>query len=84
MGLMIFAMMSRVSLGHTGRALLPHKFVSWIFLLIFISAITRVLMPMFQHSLLGWNISLSAWLVAASLFLIIYIPVLTKPKRNRI
>ena len=84
MGLMIFAMMSRVSLGHTGRALLPHKLVSWIFLLIFISAITRVLMPMFQHSLLGWNISLSTWLVAASLFLIIYIPVLTKPKRNRI
>lgn len=83
MGLMIFAMMSRVSLGHTGRALLPHKLVSWIFLLIFTSAITRVLMPMFQHSRLGWNISLSAWLVAASLFLIIYFPMLTKPKRSR-
>ena len=83
MGLMIFAMMSRVSLGHTGRALLPHKLVSWVFLLIFISAVTRVLLPVFQHSLLGWNISLSAWLVAASLFLIIYFPMLTKPKRSR-
>jgi uncharacterized protein involved in response to NO len=83
MGLMIFAMMSRVSLGHTGRALLPHKLVSLIFLLIFISAISRVLLPTFQHPLLGWNISLSAWLIAASLFLIIYFPILTKPKRSR-
>jgi uncharacterized protein involved in response to NO len=84
MGLMIFAMMSRVSLGHTGRALLPHKVVSWIFLLIFISATTRVLLPIFQPPLLGWNISLSAWLIAASLFATIYFPILTKPKRNRI
>ena len=82
MGLMIFAMMSRVSLGHTGRALLPDKLVSGVFLLIFIAAISRVLLPTLQRPLLGWNISLAAWLVAASLFLIIYFPILTKPKRS--
>ena len=82
MGLMIFAMMSRVSLGHTGRALLPDKLVSGVFLLIFIAAISRVLLPTLQRPLLGWNISLAGWLVAASLFLIIYFPILTKPKRS--
>ncbi|PKI14009.1 NnrS family protein [Colwellia sp. 12G3] len=78
MGLMIFAMMSRVSLGHTGRALTPSKLVSWVFILIILSALTRAFMPtLIFQPLLSWNISAFAWLIAGALFLKIYYPILT-------
>jgi len=78
MGLMIFAMMSRVSLGHTGRALTPSKLVSWMFFLIMLSALARVILPiLINQPLLAWNISVIAWLVAGLFFLKVYLPILT-------
>ena len=84
MGLMIFAMMSRVSLGHTGRALTPSKLVPWIFYLIVISSLARTFLPAIplqsNHMLLSWNISALTWFIAAALFIKIYWPVLTSKK----
>ena len=81
MGLMIFAMMSRVSLGHAGRALTPSKLVSWIFFLIMISALGRTFLPVITtQPLLSWNISALAWLIAGVLFLKVYLPILTTKK----
>ncbi|MDX2370568.1 MAG: NnrS family protein [Colwellia sp.] len=81
MGLMIFAMMSRVSLGHTGRALTPSKLVSWIFFLIIVSALTRAFMPtLISQPLLIWNMSAVAWLIAGALFLKVFLPILTTKK----
>lgn len=81
MGLMIFAMMSRVSLGHTGRALTPSKLVSWIFFLIIFSALTRAILPsLVQQPLVSWNVSAIAWLIAGALFLKVYLPILTTKK----
>jgi len=80
MALMIFSMMCRVSLGHTGRPLTVHPLVSWLFFIIFISAIARVLLPIFHHSLLGWNLSACLWLFASGCFLKVYFPVLTRIK----
>jgi len=83
MALMIFSMMCRVSLGHTGRALIVHPLVSWLFVFIFISAIARVLLPIFNQPLLGWNSSAFLWLLAACSFLKVYFPVLTSRKIER-
>ncbi|WP_019026509.1 NnrS family protein [Colwellia piezophila] len=89
MGLMIFAMMSRVSLGHTGRALTPSKLVSWLFCLIILSALARVILPslswsflpiLINQTLLAWNISALAWLIAGALFLKVYLVILTTKK----
>jgi uncharacterized protein involved in response to NO len=89
MGLMIFAMMSRVSLGHTGRALTPKKSVSWVFILIIISALARALLPQFpillNQPLLSWggsawNISAWAWLIAGLIFINVYWSILTTKK----
>ncbi len=81
MGLMIFAMMCRVSLGHTGRALIPSKLVSWVFFLIIFSAFTRAILPTItSQPLLAWNISALAWLIAGLLFLKVYLPILTAKK----
>ena len=81
MGLMIFAMMSRVSLGHTGRALAPSRLVSWVFFLIIFSAFTRAILPTItSQPLFAWNISALAWLIAGLLFLKVYLPILTAKK----
>lgn len=81
MALMIFSMMSRVSLGHTGRALIPSKLVSWIFILIIISALARAILPsLSMMPLLSWNISAFAWLIAGVLFLKVYFPILIAKK----
>ncbi|OUR62774.1 ATP synthase F0 subunit A [Colwellia sp. 39_35_sub15_T18] len=84
MALMIFSMMCRVSLGHTGRALIVHPLVSWLFIFIFIGATARVLLPIFHLPLLGWNSSAFLWLLAASCFLKVYFPVLTTKKVERL
>jgi uncharacterized protein involved in response to NO len=81
MGLMIFAMMCRVSLGHTGRALIPSKMVSWLFFLIIFSAFTRAILPTITSQLLlAWNISAVAWFIAGLIFLKVYWPILTAKK----
>lgn len=85
MGLMIFSMMCRVSLGHTGRALIPSKMVSWIFFLIIFSAFTRAILPTItSQPLLAWNISAIAWLIAGLFFLKVYLPILTAKKIEKI
>lgn len=84
MGLMIFAMMSRVSLGHTGRALTPSKLVSWIFYLIIISALARTILPIIHLPLLAWNLSALAWIFAGLLFLKVYLPILNANKIEKL
>ncbi len=76
MALMIFSMMSRVSLGHTGRKLQPHNSVKWLFIIVFLSAIARVFLPVLQLPMLAWNLSIALWLTASLIFFFVYMPVL--------
>lgn len=76
--MMILAMMSRVSLGHTGRPLrVPHA-ISAAFGLMVIAAITRSLLPIVIGSSIAWQLSALCWLVAFLLFLLHYAPILTQ------
>lgn len=76
LGGMILAMISRVSLGHTGRVLSVGKWMSAAFLLIFIAASARFIFPLIQLSLWGWNISALCWAIAFLVFCYIYYPIL--------
>ena len=76
MGLMILAMMSRVSLGHTGRPLQVHPLITLAFALMAGATLARVLLPMFAEYLLGWNLSALLWVLAFALFVGIYGPIL--------
>ncbi|WNC72259.1 NnrS family protein [Thalassotalea psychrophila] len=80
MALMIIAMMSRVSLGHTGRALKTHKAVPISFILIFSAALVRVFLPLIQEYQLAWHLSTTLWIFASVIFLTIYSPILSKPR----
>lgn len=77
-GAMILAMMSRVSLGHTGRPLILSRNISYAFSVIFIATLARFTLPLFNLPVLGWNISGIFWLLGFSLFVYRYTPILTK------
>lgn len=81
-GGMILSMMSRVSLGHTGRPMELANGMATAFALIFIAAITRGLLPVIDPALThwSWRISAALWIIAFAVFVFRYYHVLTKAR----
>jgi uncharacterized protein involved in response to NO len=76
-GLLTIGMMSRVSLGHTGRNIFdPPAIVLWIFLSLLLGAIVRVVFPLFNMELYVYWIGLSQllWMIAFIIFVVVYAP----------
>jgi len=82
-GLMTTGMMARVALGHTGRNVFdPPKILSVIFIMLLLSAFSRVFLPLLlvQHYLLWLMLSQLLWLAAFIFLLWTYLPMLIKPR----
>lgn len=81
-GGLIIAMISRVSLGHTGRPLNPPKLMPFAFLCVAISATIRTFGPWVFPEKTAMFIDLSGffWIVAFSLFIYHYAPMLLSPR----
>lgn len=82
-GMMTLAMMSRVSLGHTGRDIhTPPKVLPLLFSCIILSCVARSVMPLVlpTHYLLMVGISQGLWIVAFGLFCVTYGKILTSPR----
>lgn len=79
-GLMILSMMSRVSLGHTGRMLNAPPLMTIAFATMILSTLCRVILPGFGLATWGWTISTIGWLIAFISFLLYYTPILFKAK----
>lgn len=82
-GLITLGMMSRVSLGHTGRNIQePPARLPWIFSLLLAGAVVRVFFPLFnvgQYTL--WiGFSQVFWIMAFALFVLVYLPILLQPR----
>ncbi|TRW49649.1 NnrS family protein [Aliidiomarina halalkaliphila] len=84
MGVMIMAMMARVSLGHSGRPLRASPWMSVAFLLIIAAALVRIganwgpiadMMTWYQ-----W--SATFWAVAFLIFILVYLPVFLSPRAD--
>ncbi len=78
-GLLTIGMMSRVTLGHTGRSVFePPSIVFWIFLALALGALVRVVFPLFNMDLyIYWvGISQVLWMVAFAIFIYVYAPML--------
>jgi len=76
-GLVTLGMMSRVSLGHTGRNVFdPPLVLGWIFLALLAGAVVRVFFPLFNMELYPYWIAISQvlWIVAFAAFSILYAP----------
>ncbi len=76
------SMMSRVSLGHTGRNIYQGPNMSWAFGAIFIAAVFRALVPLWlpeYHQLWLW-IAATSWSLAFGWFVLCYVPILLRPR----
>ena len=82
-GMMTLAMMTRVSLGHTGRSIhQPPKTVRVMYGLMVLVFISRVLLPLvdMSHYLVWIMMAQSAWIACFVLFCISYLPMLARPR----
>ena len=80
-GTMIVAVMTRASLGHTGRELVSTPATTVVFILITIAALTRVGAPFLNDlNLTAIWISGIAWTFGYGLFSVLYFPVFTQPR----
>jgi len=79
---MIVAVMTRTSLGHTGRPLVLHRLTFVAYLLLALATLVRVVGPALPGVSYITIIVTSAalWAGAFSLFLWVYFPILTRPR----
>ncbi len=76
-GLLTIGMMSRVSLGHTGRNVFePPAIVFWGFIALLLSFVFRVVFPLFDMGLyVYWiGVSQTLWMIAFAIFVFVYAP----------
>jgi uncharacterized protein involved in response to NO len=84
-GSMILGMMSRVALGHTGRAIVPAKLTIAAYWLVNVAALLRVLFAIVPDDTLRvWALSASGtlWSLAFLGFLVVYLPILSQPRAD--
>ncbi len=77
-GMFTAGMMARVALGHTGRTVRALPWIPGAFILIFMAALSRVILPMANPSLLDASVRISAlcWLIAFTIIGIRYSSIL--------
>jgi uncharacterized protein involved in response to NO len=81
---MILAVMTRVSLGHTGRPLIVSRAIVAAYVLLTAAALLRVfgiaLFP--AHYLLTLTVAATAWMLSFGIFLLCYAPILWRPRAD--
>jgi uncharacterized protein involved in response to NO len=76
-------MMSRVTLGHTGRNILePPAAMSWMFMILLGGTVIRVVFPLLDGARYAVWMGLSQflWIVSFGLFLYTCLPMLARPR----
>ena len=81
MGTMILAMISRVSLGHTGREIVVGKIMTIAFAAMVAAFIIRVFASYWISDYLQvLSVSILLWVIGYGSFIALYFPILTKPR----
>ncbi len=84
MATMILGVMSRASLGHTGRPLEASRATTLAYLLLTLAAASRVFGPVVAPQLwsLWINLATILWSLAFTLFVVLYAPILCRPRAD--
>lgn len=81
-GTIVLAMMTRASLGHTGRAMVVSRPIVGAYLLVTLAALVRVAAPLVPA--IDYDVSIPVagglWATAFAVFTVVYWPVLTGPR----
>ncbi len=84
MASMILSMISRVSLGHTGRIIIVGKTMIVAFVAILLAFIIRVFGIYWLESYtLALTLAVTFWTLGFGCFVVLYLPILTKPSAKR-
>jgi len=79
-GMMTLAVMTRASLGHTGRPLHATRAIRVIYAGAFLATLARIAMGMGKAEFLFLHLAAVGWLVAFAGFAVVYFPILTRPR----
>jgi uncharacterized protein involved in response to NO len=81
-GMMVLGMISRVSLGHTGRILKAPSLINYGFIFIMIASSLRLFVVWMTGNSYGWASQLAAllWILGFSTFVLKYYPILISPR----
>lgn len=82
-GMITIGMMARVALGHTGRNVFdPPRILFWMFILLFLGAVFRVILPLLTTSYYSLWIGLSQvlWITSFLMFFFTYFSVLIRQR----
>ncbi|HYF08255.1 MAG TPA: NnrS family protein [Acetobacteraceae bacterium] len=79
---MILAVMTRATLGHTGRALEVGRATTLAYLLLPLAALTRAFGPALLPSTVAYGLAGGFWVAAFGLFLAVYGPMLLRPRAD--
>ncbi len=80
-GTMTLGVMTRASLGHTGRALTAGLRTTAIYVLITLATLLRLLAPLLgAHYIAGLSLAAAAWCAAFGGFVLFYLQPLTQPR----
>ncbi|MBI1283432.1 MAG: NnrS family protein [Thiobacillus sp.] len=81
-GVLTLGMMARVSLGHSGRMLEPAPVMTRAFVAINLAALIRVALPLLFPGVYMQIMAAAAvaWMVAFGLFVVVYAPMLLRPR----
>lgn len=84
MATMIIGIMSRASLGHTGRALIAPTAIAAAYVSITGAALSRVFGPLLLPAMTPqwWVLSAMLWSLAFALFVIVFAPILCRPRAD--
>lgn len=82
MSSLILAMIARISLGHSGRPLIPHWSMKYAFSMIVVAGSIRLISAHIQiYFTFNLNVlSAVLWALAFGIFVIVYAPILTRPR----
>lgn len=83
-GVLTLGMMTRVSLGHTGRLLEAPPVMLWAFIAINLAALLRVVVPLLSpaSTVPGMDAGGVFWMLAFGLFVVVYAPMLLRPRAD--
>lgn len=82
-GTLILGVMTRVAVGHTGRPMRLPRLAIWIYIAVITAGAVRVIaafVPQLAYPAL--TVSAVAWVVAFLLFVLIYWPILSRPRAD--
>ena len=79
---MILAVMTRASLGHTGRPLHASRLIGCAYIVLSFAAVMRVFAPSVAPGAHQWSVMAAGtlWICAFAIFIVVYTPILLRPR----